>query len=90
MFGGRTVYYPNEPRTYTQGEHMKHVTIDIEGMTCGHCVMSVRNELGRLEGVTIRSVKIGSAEVEVNETTVQDQMLQNAVAEAGYAVKAIH
>lgn len=69
---------------------MKQITIDIDGMTCGHCVMSVRNELGRLEGVTVKSVTLGNAVVEVDGTTVQDQALQNAVTEAGYAVKAIH
>jgi copper chaperone len=69
---------------------MKQQTIEIKGMTCGHCVMTVRKELGKLNGVTIDEVKIGTAVVQVDETTVSAQVLQNAVTEAGYSVVSIH
>ena len=38
-------------------------TLSITGMTCGHCVMSVKRALGELEGVTVEQVAIGSATV---------------------------
>ncbi len=68
---------------------MKVQTLSISGMTCGHCVMSVKKELSKVEGLTINSVKIGSAEVTVDESKVTDQKLQEAVAEAGYSVVSI-
>lgn len=68
---------------------MKNQTITISGMTCGHCVMSVRKELGKIDGVKIDAVKIGSAAVTVDETKVTEQALQQAIEEAGYSVTSI-
>lgn len=68
---------------------LKVQTITISGMTCGHCVMSVKKELSKIEGVTVNEVKIGSAAVTVDETKVTDQVLQHAVEEAGYTVASI-
>ena len=31
---------------------MSKIEISIEGMTCGHCAMTVTNELATLEGVS--------------------------------------
>lgn len=61
----------------------------IKGMTCGHCVMSVRKELSKHDGVTINSVKIGAAEVTVDESKVTEETLRKAVEEAGYTVESI-
>ncbi len=69
---------------------MKNQSIDIKGMTCGHCVMSVRKELSKIDGVKINAVKIGAADVTVDETKVTEQTLRNAVEEAGYTVESIH
>jgi copper chaperone len=60
--------------------------IRIEGMSCSHCVASVRSELSRLQGVTIKEVRIGSALVLYDETTVTLSQLNRAVETAGYAV----
>lgn len=68
---------------------MKIQKLAISGMTCGHCVMSVKKELSKVEGLTVNSVKIGSAEVSVDETKVTDLKLKEAVEEAGYAVVSI-
>jgi copper chaperone len=68
---------------------MKTRFITVTGMTCGHCVMSVRKELGKIDGVNIEEVKIGLAAVTVNETKVTDKALQHAVEEAGYSVTSI-
>ncbi len=58
-------------------------------MSCGHCVMSLKKELSKMQGVTINMVSIGSAEVVVDESTVTDLALQHAVEEAGYSVTSI-
>ncbi len=58
-------------------------------MSCGHCVMSLKKELSKMQGVTVNTVDIGSAEVVVDESTVTDQTLQHAVEEAGYSLISI-
>ncbi len=65
---------------------MKTQELKIEGMTCGHCVMSVQKELGKLPGVKVEKVEIGKASVQFDETKVNEAMLANAVQEAGYHV----
>jgi copper chaperone len=63
---------------------MSKIEIDIKGMTCGHCAMSVTNELATLEGVA--NIKVdhaaGKAVVEVDGVT--NEQLAEAVSEAGY------
>jgi len=57
--------------------------LNIEGMACGHCVMSVRKELSRLP-LKIKDVSIGSAEVEYDENKVNRDDILKAVERAGY------
>lgn len=59
-------------------------TLKIQGMSCGHCVMSVRNELSKIANV--KEVQIGSAVVELDEQKVKSDDLRAAVATAGYEV----
>lgn len=63
---------------------MKNLVLTIEGMDCGHCVMSVRKELSKISGLTVQDVQIGSARVQFDETLVKDGDLAKAVVEAGY------
>jgi copper ion binding protein len=65
---------------------MKTQEFIIEGMSCGHCVMAVRKELSRLENVIVDDVQIGKAKVEFDETKVQQNLIINAIEEAGYKV----
>ena len=63
---------------------MKSQELRIEGMSCGHCVMSVKKELGKLQNVEIVDVQIGKARVRYDETKVDRQDLARAIEEAGY------
>ena len=58
----------------------------IEGMSCGHCVMTVKNELQKIENLKIDNVEIGSAKVEFDENKIDNQKIINAIEEAGYKV----
>ena len=64
---------------------MEKIEISIEGMTCGHCAMSVTNELATIQGVSNVSVdhEAGKATVEVEG--VREEQLSEAVSEAGYS-----
>ena len=66
------------------------VTADylVSGMTCGHCVSSVTEELSTLEGVEGVNVELnagGQSKVTVASAAPLDiQKVRDAVAEAGY------
>ncbi|MBD0860604.1 heavy-metal-associated domain-containing protein [Gordonia sp. zg691] len=59
----------------------------VTGMTCGHCVASVREEIEALPGVTAVDVTLadGSVRVDADRELGRDEV-ETAVAEAGYAL----
>jgi copper chaperone len=66
---------------------MTSATYTVTGMTCGHCVASVTEEVSEVAGVTGVEVDLGSGAVTVtSEQPVDDAAVRAAVAEAGYQV----
>jgi copper chaperone len=62
-------------------------TYTVVGMTCGHCVNSVTEEVTQVPGVTGVELDLASGGLTVtSETTVDDTAVQAAVEEAGYQV----
>jgi copper chaperone len=58
----------------------------VTGMTCSHCVLSVREEVSELPGVDIVDVDPASGRLTVTGVAVEDDAVAAAVAEAGYEV----
>ena len=69
---------------------MKSEELKIDGMTCGHCVMSVKKELAKLDNVVVEEVQIGKARVRYDESKVSRQSIAHAVEEAGYKLLGIN
>jgi len=65
---------------------MKVQELNIQGMTCGHCVMSIRKGLSAVPGLVVESVEIGKAIVKYDETRVKAEEIMRAVEETGYSV----
>jgi len=69
---------------------MTTTDVKITGMTCGHCVASVQEEVGELPGVTavdVDLVKDGvSTAVVTSEAELDPAAVRAAVEEAGYSV----
>ncbi|HET9516263.1 MAG TPA: cation transporter [Actinoplanes sp.] len=66
---------------------METKTYTVTGMTCGHCVTSVSNEIKQLAGVTDVQVDLSSGAVTVtSEQSLNDAAVAAAVDEAGYEV----
>jgi copper chaperone len=63
-------------------------TYEITGMTCDHCVRSVREELFEIRGVDTVAVDLATGHVTVSGTHFSDEDVAIAVAEAGYGVAA--
>jgi copper chaperone len=66
----------NETRTYT-----------VAGMTCEHCVASVREEVSEVAGVRSVDVDLESGRLVVAGEAFTDDAVTAAVEEAGYALK---
>jgi len=57
----------------------------VKGMTCGHCVNAVTEEIGKLAGVSGVTVDLASGAVTVtSEAPLDRQVVAAAVEEAGY------
>ncbi|MEV4455552.1 heavy-metal-associated domain-containing protein [Microbispora sp. NPDC004025] len=60
-------------------------TYTVRGMTCGHCVSSVKEEVGEIPGVTGVEVDLDSGRLDVSGD-VADDAVRKAVEEAGYTL----
>jgi copper chaperone len=58
----------------------------VQGMTCSHCVLSVREEVSEVAGVDRVDVDLASGRMTVTGQHVSDDAVRAAVAEAGYEV----
>jgi len=65
---------------------MDKLTMQITGMTCGHCVAGVTRALKGVAGVTVDQVAIGTASVEYDPTATTPADIAKAVEEEGYHV----
>ena len=62
-------------------------TYDVTGMTCGHCEMSVQEEVGELKGVLEVHADHSTGRVTVTSTEPLDPAaVAAAVEEAGYSL----
>jgi copper chaperone len=67
---------------------MTQLTMDISGMTCGHCVGSVKRALQGLHGVAIEQVTIGTATVSYDAGATSPAKIAEAIEEEGYRIVA--
>ncbi len=65
---------------------MADKTYTVTGMTCGHCVHAVTEEVGKIDGVDGVDVDLDSGRVTVTGEGWTDEQIAAAVDEAGYAL----
>ncbi|UBU11480.1 heavy-metal-associated domain-containing protein [Nonomuraea gerenzanensis] len=66
---------------------MSTATYTVKGMTCGHCVSSVKEEVGEVAGVTGVEVDLATGLLTVDsDGPVDPAKIVAAVEEAGYEV----
>jgi copper chaperone len=58
----------------------------VHGLTCGHCVTAVTQEVGRIAGVEEVDVELDGGRLAVRGTAIEDAAVRAAVEEAGYEV----
>ena len=60
-------------------------TINVSGMTCGHCISAVTMELSLLPSVTEVDVDLESGQVTItSDAALEQAQLATAIDEAGY------
>jgi copper chaperone len=67
---------------------MESRALDIEGMSCGHCVARVAKTLGALKGVAVEDVKVGSAKITYDPRETSLEQIARALDEIGFALRA--
>lgn len=60
------------------------VTYSVPAMHCGHCEMSIKEEVSEVEGVEDVAVDLDSKIVTVQGRGLDDTALRAAIVEAGY------
>jgi copper chaperone len=66
---------------------METRTLQIDGMSCGHCIGRVTNALGALPGVKVEDVKVGSARISFDRVQTPLRRIAEAIDEAGFTLK---
>jgi len=67
---------------------MTDTTLNITGMTCGHCVNAVQRALAAVPGVTRVSVDLDRQEARIAGTVATIELVR-AVETAGYAARPV-
>jgi copper chaperone len=67
---------------------VEKVTLNVTGMSCGHCVKAVEGSVGELEGVNSVKVNLeaGTVDVEYNNDAVTLDKIKETIDDQGYDV----
>jgi copper chaperone len=67
---------------------MESLILNIEGMTCNHCVKSVKNSISSLSGVNNINVSLSENKVtlEYDKDILTKEKIISAITEEGYKV----
>jgi len=67
---------------------MEQVTLNVKGMSCGHCVKAVEGSVGELAGVSSVQVNLeeGKVEVTFDPNSVSLDAIKEAIDDQGYDV----
>ncbi|WP_188193588.1 heavy-metal-associated domain-containing protein [Nonomuraea sp. SYSU D8015] len=69
---------------------MSSATYTVKGMTCGHCVGTVKSEVGKIAGVTDVDVDLATGKVTVTgDRPIDETLVRDAVEEAGYELATV-
>jgi copper chaperone len=66
---------------------MQRITLQITGMSCGHCLHAVNEALSSKPGVRLESLRMGRAVVSYDEQATNSAAIESLIADAGYAAK---
>ena len=67
---------------------MEKTRLNVQGMTCNHCVQTVKNSLEKISGVqsAVVTLEKGAVEIVFDPGKVKMENLKLAIQDAGYEV----
>ena len=67
---------------------MENITLNVRGMSCGHCVNSIEGNVGELDGVESVKVRLEDGKVDVNfdAEKINLKEITEVIEEQGYDV----
>ncbi|MFC3882172.1 copper chaperone CopZ [Bacillus songklensis] len=67
---------------------MEKVTLNVQGMSCGHCVKAIEGSVGELSGVSKVTVHLaeGQVDVEFDANKVSVEQIKETIDDQGYDV----
>ena len=65
---------------------MSEISLKIDGMSCQHCVASVKKALDSMEGISSSEVAVGTAKVVYDDLKTNRDIITNVIQNAGYKV----
>jgi copper chaperone len=68
---------------------MEKVTLQVEGMSCGHCVKAIEESVGKLNGVQHVKVYLdsGTVDVEYQSSNVSIDSIKETIDDQGYDIQ---
>lgn len=68
---------------------MENVTLNVKGMSCGHCVKAVEGSVGALDGVQEVKVNLEAGKVDVafDNAKVTVEQIKETIDDQGYDVE---
>ncbi|MFY0781788.1 copper chaperone CopZ [Peribacillus simplex] len=68
---------------------MEKNTLNVKGMSCGHCIKAIEGSVGKLSGVNSVKVNLdsGTVEVEFNTNDVTLDSIKETIDDQGYDVQ---
>ncbi|KOO50067.1 copper chaperone CopZ [Viridibacillus arvi] len=68
---------------------MQQVTLNVQGMSCGHCVNSIEGNVGKLNGVELVKVHLDTAKVDISldPNVISLKEIKGEIEDQGYDVE---
>ncbi|RAP23543.1 copper resistance protein CopZ [Brevibacillus laterosporus] len=68
---------------------MENIILQVQGMSCNHCVQAIEKAVGKLDGVSSVKVKLSEAEVDVvfDSAKITVEEIKEAIDDQGYDVE---
>ena len=68
---------------------MKKITLEVNGMTCEHCVQTIKGTLNKIIGLNLIEINLDKSQVKVefNESQTNIKILSGEIVALGFEVK---
>ena len=68
---------------------MKKITLEVNGMTCDHCVETIKGALNKIIGLNLIEINLDKSQVKIefNESQTNIKILSDQIVALGFEVK---